>query len=723
MPHLTSDGARPGRCDVPRRRAQPRKASSSLPHPIPILQRCYSDPKLAQMVTQRVWGGAVGCSPAAMSDSTGISQPWSVFSAPVMRPVSRARLMVARPTPHRWAVSAADYVKVSWPRGSESNHVALSSWRVLPCPPVRARSCFCDDADRSNSCNCPAFGKTSSSHWTCIITDASITAAGAQMMSSEGRDCRTPAGLVGVYGIDPAALGRWCGDRGITCWSAAAWMKACSYMLLTKDGGRLTAAMVMLWGVGAVLLALFATLSMSVEHITANAAWWVHADPGVGLVRWLVVLVGVLTMVAAWLLLSRVPHLVDRPYWLLGAFAVLMLMMPPLLSTDVYAYFEAGWMQAQHLNPYTTPVGSLLRSPVYAHTQSWWGTYTPYGPGALWLFHGVGAVTGYDPVAFIASFRSICVAAIFAMVPLVRSIARSFGVAPRYAVWAGLLNPLMLIHGIGGAHIDIPAIFFVVVGVRLALVPRWWPQVAAMVAMGFAASIRQPAAIVGLFVCVTAGRLLARSAPQVGRRARTVLIGACGVSIGVASVELVTVGSGVGWGWIHNLETPKLSPLTPVGFFTVLAGRGTPPVWLSFAAVIVGVVLARRLAQRVLHVNPLLAVAGFFLVFQVVSMASYHTWYYLLPFVLLACCARGRSLSWLVPFAVLLGTAGQGLPGVLDLHLGNRPVSAIIAALLALTSTVALLHIARRVIPSTGDISCVIPRRDVPRKEPVLVRR
>ncbi|MDQ2850695.1 MAG: hypothetical protein M3Y49_08160, partial [Actinomycetota bacterium] len=152
-------------------------------------------------------------------------------------------------------------------------------------------------------------------------------------------------------------------------------------------------------------------------------------------------------------------------------------------------------------------------------------------------------------------------------------------------------------------------------------------------------------------------------------------------------------------------------------------GRGTPPVWLSFAAVIVGVVLARRLAQRVLHVNPLLAVAGFFLVFQVVSMASYHTWYYLLPFVLLACCARGRSLSWLVPFAVLLGTAGQGLPGVLDLHLGNRPVSAIIAALLALTSTVALLHIARRVIPSTGDISCVIPRRDVPRKEPVLVRR
>ncbi|TWP37711.1 polyprenol phosphomannose-dependent alpha 1,6 mannosyltransferase MptB [Leekyejoonella antrihumi] len=499
-------------------------------------------------------------------------------------------------------------------------------------------------------------------------------------------------------------------------------------MSLPKNGDRLTVVTAMLWVAGTVLLALFATMSMSGKHVIADAAWWFHADIGEAPVHEAVLVVGVLTMVAAWLSLSRVPYLVDRPYWLLGAFAVVMLMMPPLFSTDVYAYVEAGWMQAQHLNPYTTPVGSLLSSPVYARTQSWWGTDAPYGPGALWLFHGVGASTGYDPVAFIAAFRVTCVAAIFAMVPLVRSIARSFGVSPRYAVWAGLLNPLMLIHGIGGAHIDIPAIFFVVVGVRLALVPRWWSQVAAMVAMGCAASIRQPAATLGLFVCVTAGRLLARSAPQLGPRVRTVLIGACGVAIGVASIELAAAGSGVGWGWIHNLETPKLSPLTPVGFLTVLAGRGTPPVWLSFVAVIVGAVLARRVAARMPHVNGLVAVTVFFVVFKVVSMASYHGWYYLLPIVLLAVCARGRSLVWLAPFAVLLGTqldiwADQGLPGSLDLYLGNRPVSATIVALLALASTVALLHIARRVIPRAGDISCVIPRLDVPRKDTARLRQ
>lgn len=479
-----------------------------------------------------------------------------------------------------------------------------------------------------------------------------------------------------------------------------------------------------LWIAAAVGLAMFATVTMTDRHLPHDSSWWLRAGVDVPVV---LLVVALLLTLAAWALLARVPALVDRPYLLMGGFGAVLLLMPPLFSNDLYAYVGAGWMQSQHLDPYTTPVGSLAASPVWDYVQSWWGSYTPYGPGGLGLFHLVGAATGYQMVTFIVAFRALCIASICLMVPCVRSIARVYGVSPRYAVWAGPLNPLMLIHGIGGAHIDVPAILLVLVGVRLALVPRLRAQVAAMVTIGVAASIRQSAAVLGLFVCVTAWRLLADRLPQLGARARGVVVVAGGALIGAATIQLTASAFGLGWGWVHNLSTPGSSIISPIGFVTELTHGTVPSAPVVLAGVVIGVVVAGWLAARVLRVNTLFAVAVFFLSFQAISMASYHTWYYLLPVALLACAARGPVVRWIPPAVVVCGTqldiwGDQGFPSQLRALLGSGAAAAIGVLAMTAITTVALLAIGRLIVPETGDISFVEPRVS-PRQKPVLAQR
>lgn len=485
--------------------------------------------------------------------------------------------------------------------------------------------------------------------------------------------------------------------------------------------GRMTFA---LWIAAAVGIATFATVTMTDRQLPQDSSWWIQINVDAPVV---VLVAALLSTLAAWLLLARVPALVDRPYLLIGGFGTVLLMMPPLFSNDLYAYVEAGWMQSQHLDPYTTPVGSLAASPVWDYVQSWWGSYTPYGPGGLGLFHLVGAATGYQMVAFVVAFRALCIGSICLMVPCVRSIATVYGVSPRYAVWAGPLNPLMLIHGIGGAHIDVPAILFVLLGVRLALVPKLRAQVAAMAAIGVAASIRQSAAVLGLFVCMTAWRLLADRLPRLGMRARGVVIVAGGALIGAATIQLTALVFGLGWGWVHNLSTPGSSIISPIGFATELTDGTVPSAEVVLTGVLAGGVVAGWLATRVVRVNTLFAVAVFFVSFQAISMASYHTWYYLLPVVLLACAARGPVARWIPPAVVVLGTqldlwGDQGLPAQLRALLGSGAAAAVCVLLLTALTTVALLALGRLIVPGTGDISFVEPRL-IARRKSVLAQR
>jgi hypothetical protein len=123
-----------------------------------------------------------------------------------------------------------------------------------------------------------------------------------------------------------------------------------------------------------------------------------------------------------------------------------------------------------------------------------------------------------------------------------------------------VLNPLVLLYLIGGAHNDALMLGLLVAGITLALTGRPLPGIA-LCALG--AAIKVPGALGFVYV----GWLWAGARATVSRRLGFVG-GALGV--GAACLAVITILTGLGWGWIVNLSDPGqvtswLDPASAVG--------------------------------------------------------------------------------------------------------------------------------------------------------------
>nr|WP_281048165.1 polyprenol phosphomannose-dependent alpha 1,6 mannosyltransferase MptB [Streptomyces himastatinicus] len=125
-------------------------------------------------------------------------------------------------------------------------------------------------------------------------------------------------------------------------------------------------------------------------------------------------------------------------------------------------------------------------------------------------------------------------------------LARRCGTDPGAALWLGGLNPLLLLHLVGGAHND--AVMLGLLGAGLVAATGRWPACGAVL-VTLAALVKAPAAL-GLLAVAS---LWARR--MTGRRRRI------GVFVATAALALVTTGvatavTGTGYGWIGALSTP-----------------------------------------------------------------------------------------------------------------------------------------------------------------------
>jgi hypothetical protein len=138
--------------------------------------------------------------------------------------------------------------------------------------------------------------------------------------------------------------------------------------------------------------------------------------------------------------------------WIVAAWAVPLLVGPPLLSFDAYSYLAQGEMVVAGLDPYAAGPLALGADPSVDRVDPFWrSSPSPYGPIALVALRAVAMLNS-------GLTGSVLVLRLLAVVGVAVAVAGAILLSPprRQPVVLALTlaNPVTLLHLIGGAHLD-----------------------------------------------------------------------------------------------------------------------------------------------------------------------------------------------------------------------------------------------------------------------------
>ena len=190
---------------------------------------------------------------------------------------------------------------------------------------------------------------------------------------------------------------------------------------------------------------------------------------------------------------------------LVAAFAA----APVLLSHDVYSYVDYARLSVVHgLDPYVHPPAAAPADPAFGEVD-WTRATSAYGP----LFTLATLPLAWLPVgAAVAALKALAALSVLGTALLVARLAPARGVDPVRAAAFVALNPLVLVHVVGGAHNDGLAMLAAMLGVAAVLSRR---ELGGGAALAAAFAIKAPAAFAAPFALVAALRSPSRGG---GRR-------------------------------------------------------------------------------------------------------------------------------------------------------------------------------------------------------------
>jgi hypothetical protein len=148
---------------------------------------------------------------------------------------------------------------------------------------------------------------------------------------------------------------------------------------------------------------------------------------------------------------------------------LVLVLLPPVFSTDLFRYGLFGRMVLEGDNPYLRPAGALASDPLWPYA-GWRHLRSHYGAAFLWLSAGATLVGGGGPVGTALAFKAVMAAFNLAACFVVRQLARATGNGDgltAFALYAW--NPLMLMESAGGAHPEAMMIALALGGCLL-----WW---------------------------------------------------------------------------------------------------------------------------------------------------------------------------------------------------------------------------------------------------------
>jgi hypothetical protein len=251
---------------------------------------------------------------------------------------------------------------------------------------------------------------------------------------------------------------------------------------------------------------------------------------------------------------------------LIVVFVVAFACAPVLLSHDVFSYVDYARLGVRHgLDPYVNAPDAAPADPAFAHV-TWTQTPSAYGP----LFTLATYPLAWLPIwAAVAILKAVAALSVLGLAWVVARLAAWRGVDPARAAAFVALNPLVLVHVVGGAHNDALAMLLTTLGVA-ALVNRREPLAGASLVAS--AAIKSSSLFVTPFALVTTLRdsrassvappmLVGRKLKQgwsfrpINDALRRNAHGAAGRLVLGALAAAVVLGVagylGFGWEWLH----------------------------------------------------------------------------------------------------------------------------------------------------------------------------
>ncbi|WP_231390332.1 alpha-(1-_6)-mannopyranosyltransferase A [Nocardia sp. CNY236] len=189
--------------------------------------------------------------------------------------------------------------------------------------------------------------------------------------------------------------------------------------------------------------------------------------------------IGVLLMIVAWVRLGRatikprdesgVGVTPNELRAIVGIWITPLMFAVPMFSRDAYSYLAQGALLRDGFDPYQ--VGPVANPGVLLDNVSpvWTTTTAPYGPVFLLLGQMVTTITGDNIVAGTIAMRLVMLPGLALMMWAVPYLTKHLGGRPTVALWLAVLNPLVLIHLIGGVHNEMLMVGLMCAGIALVL--------------------------------------------------------------------------------------------------------------------------------------------------------------------------------------------------------------------------------------------------------------
>ncbi|NUS42174.1 MAG: alpha-(1-_6)-mannopyranosyltransferase A [Mycobacteriaceae bacterium] len=287
---------------------------------------------------------------------------------------------------------------------------------------------------------------------------------------------------------------------------------------------------------------------------------WLRFGHGFALAT-VVIWIGVLAMITAWVRLGRTTLAggvsLNELRAIVGIWVFPLIVAVPLFSRDVYSYLAQGALLRDGFDPYkygpAINPGPLLDnvSPV------WTTTPCPYGPVFLLLARAVTTITGDSVVAGTIVMRLVMLPGLALMMWAVPYLTRHLGGRPAVALWLAVLNPLVLIHLIGGVHNEMLMVGLMAAGIALVLEHH---HVAGIGVIAVGVAIKATAGVALPFIVwIWIGhererRAAAGEGPLPHPATLFAKVVALGLAVFAAVFAVATLVAGVGVGWLKALQ-------------------------------------------------------------------------------------------------------------------------------------------------------------------------
>ena len=427
--------------------------------------------------------------------------------------------------------------------------------------------------------------------------------------------------------------------------------------------GCLGAAMITAGGLGAGSTRLHDPL-LETLHLS-----WLRFGHGLVLSS-IILWVGVALMLSAWIWLGR--YVIDgvrtrgaiKPiddYQMVattGFWLAPLLLSVPVFSRDTYSYLAQGALLRDGFDPYVVGPVDNPNDLLDDVSPIWTTTTAPYGPAFILVARFVTMLVGDNVVAGTMVLRLCMLPGLALLIWAAPRIARHIGASGPAALWICVLNPLVIIHLMGGVHNEMLMVGLMMAGIALTM-ERHPVSGIAVVAVGVA--VKATAGLALPFLVWVWVRQL-RERRQYSHVTAFAVAAVSSVLIFVAVFAVLSAAAGVGLGWLTALAgSVKIInwltlPTAAANLINVIGGLfGTVQFYAvleitRLVGIVIIVVALPLLWWRFRHDDreALIGIAAVMIV-VVLFVPAALPWYYTWPLAVMSALTQSRK--WIAAIA------------------------------------------------------------------------